>query len=145
MSAYTLIKNFIDRVPLVVRYGGVLSAGLVLLKTIEAQLFSFRYSHDVYSGLLALFFLSLGVFIAYLLFGKKLASDDDNVKPKEPLTATERRVLQGLMEGKSNLQLAEQNHVSVNTVKSHLKNLYRKLGVKNRAAAVAQAKKNTIL
>ena len=46
-----------------------------------------------------------------------------------------RSLLEDLVEGP--LQLAEQLGVSVNTVKFHLRNLYEKLDVKNRAQAVA--------
>jgi two-component system, response regulator PdtaR len=37
-------------------------------------------------------------------------------------------------------QLADSTFLSINTVKTHLKNIYRKLDVNNRAEAVAKAK-----
>jgi LuxR family transcriptional regulator, maltose regulon positive regulatory protein len=54
----------------------------------------------------------------------------------EPLSPQEQRVLRLLDAGRSNPEIAEQLVVSVNTVKAHLKNIYRKLGVRNRMQAV---------
>ncbi len=53
----------------------------------------------------------------------------------EPLSPQEQRVLHLLVAGRSNPEIAEYLVVSVNTVKAHLKNIYRKLGVSNRMQA----------
>lgn len=58
----------------------------------------------------------------------------------EPLSAQEQRVLQLLVTGETNQQIARELVVSVNTIKSHLKNLYRKLGVSNRLQASEAAR-----
>jgi len=60
-----------------------------------------------------------------------------NHDPLEGLTAREKELLAALANGWSNLQIAARTGISRNTVKYHLKNLYDKLGVSNRAAAVA--------
>ncbi len=57
--------------------------------------------------------------------------------PLEGLTARERELLAALANGWTNLQIAARTGISRNTVKYHLKNLYDKLGVSNRAMAVA--------
>ncbi len=57
--------------------------------------------------------------------------------PLEMLTSRERELLAALANGWSNLQIAARIGISRNTVKYHLKNLYDKLGVNNRAMAVA--------
>lgn len=59
-----------------------------------------------------------------------------NEDPIETLTARERELLGALADGWSNMQIATRIGISRNTVKYHLKNLYDKLGVKNRAMAV---------
>ena len=53
------------------------------------------------------------------------------------LTAREQEVLRELAQGKSNRDIAESLWVSDDTVKSHLRRIYRKLGVGTRAEAVA--------
>jgi two-component system nitrate/nitrite response regulator NarP len=57
--------------------------------------------------------------------------------PLDVLTARERELLAALANGWSNLQIAARIGISENTVKYHLKNLYDKLHVNNRAMAVA--------
>jgi LuxR family maltose regulon positive regulatory protein len=58
----------------------------------------------------------------------------------EPLTERELAVLQLLPSMQSNLEIAEEMFVSVNTVKVHLKTLYRKLDVPNRRSAVRRSR-----
>lgn len=56
--------------------------------------------------------------------------------PLAGLTARERELLSALGSGCTNAQLARRLGVSVNTVKFHLRNLFDKIGAKNRAQAV---------
>lgn len=60
-----------------------------------------------------------------------------NHDPLGGLTARERELLAALANGWTNLQIAARTGITRNTVKYHLKNLYDKLGVSNRAMAVA--------
>lgn len=57
--------------------------------------------------------------------------------PMLTLTGRERELLASLASGRTNAQLARAMGVSVNTIKFHLRNLYDKLSVRNRAQAVA--------
>jgi two-component system nitrate/nitrite response regulator NarP len=57
--------------------------------------------------------------------------------PLEMLTVRERELLAALADGWTNQQIAARIGISRNTVKYHLKNLYDKLDVNNRAMAVA--------
>ena len=54
------------------------------------------------------------------------------------LSASERRVLTLVARGASNREVAEELYVTVHTVRKHLENAYRKLGVTNRTAAALQ-------
>lgn len=63
----------------------------------------------------------------------------------EPLSSREREVLGLVATGTPNRDIAESLFVSVATVKSHLAHVYDKLGVKDRAAAVAAAYDKGIL
>src|SRR5258708_7310981 len=60
-----------------------------------------------------------------------------NDTPLSRLTVRERELLGVLADGWTNLQIATRTGISENTVKYHLKNLYAKLDVRNRAMAVA--------
>ncbi|MFZ5965371.1 LuxR C-terminal-related transcriptional regulator [Thalassococcus sp. BH17M4-6] len=60
-----------------------------------------------------------------------------NDTPLAQLTVRERELLAVLARGWTNQQIANRTGISENTVKYHLKNLYDKLGVRNRAMAVA--------
>jgi len=56
-----------------------------------------------------------------------------------PLTVKEREVLDLLAKGLSNREIANTMVLSTTTVKSHLSNIYEKLGAKNRQDAVGRA------
>lgn len=60
-------------------------------------------------------------------------------------TATETQILHLLGEGKSNSEIADELAVKLPTVKFHLKNIYEKMGVSSRTAALSAAKKRNIL
>jgi DNA-binding NarL/FixJ family response regulator len=55
------------------------------------------------------------------------------------LTERERSILEALAKGKSNDEIAKELWVTQQTVKFHLTNIYRKLGVKNRTEATRLA------
>ena len=61
------------------------------------------------------------------------------------LTRRESEVLEGISHGQSTRQIAETLFVGEETVRSHLKSLYQKLGVSDRSAAVAHAFRDGIL
>lgn len=54
------------------------------------------------------------------------------------LTTQERRVLSHVAAGRSNAEIASALFVAPSTVRKHLENIYRKLGVTSRVAAVAR-------
>jgi LuxR family maltose regulon positive regulatory protein len=63
----------------------------------------------------------------------------------EPLTERELDVLRLLAVGQSNPEIARTLYVEVNTVKTHVKTLYGKLGVHSRVEAVHRARELTLL
>jgi DNA-binding NarL/FixJ family response regulator len=62
-----------------------------------------------------------------------------------PLTKREIEVLRHLSTDRPISSIAATLHISINTMKTHLKNLYRKMGAENRIAAVEKAKANFLL
>lgn len=69
----------------------------------------------------------------------------EEFQPLEALSAREEATLKLLAKGLSNREIANTIHVSENTVKFHLKNVYSKLGVKNRLQAINAARKLRLL
>ncbi|WP_190079904.1 LuxR C-terminal-related transcriptional regulator [Streptomyces longisporoflavus] len=65
--------------------------------------------------------------------------------PAERLSARERDVLGRLAQMMTTEEIAEELYLSVNTVKTHLKSVYRKLAVTRRSAAVRRARELQIL
>lgn len=66
-------------------------------------------------------------------------------KVVEEVTAKEHEVLRLLATRLSRREIGQRLYVSLNTVKTHQRALYRKLGVENRTAAVARARKLGLL
>jgi len=70
------------------------------------------------------------------------AAQPDAPRPRpalaEPLTATQRRILE-LLPTSTPLQIANTLYISRNTVKTHLRSIYQKLGVGSRQEAVERA------
>jgi len=79
------------------------------------------------------------------LSGARLADDSFWPGVTRGLTRRESEVLEGLSHGQSTRQVAENLFVGEETVRSHLKSLYQKLGVGDRSAAVAHAFREGIL
>ncbi len=55
-----------------------------------------------------------------------------------PLTEKEFQALQDIYQGLTNKQMANKQFVTVNTIKTHLQNLYDKLSVGSRSEAMAK-------
>jgi len=63
----------------------------------------------------------------------------------ESLTKRELEILQGLAEGQTSKEIAERLYLSPNTVRTHLYNLYDKLGVHSRVQAINRARELGLL
>jgi len=68
-------------------------------------------------------------------------TDSFHKKVENPLSERESEILQLLCEGLNSKAIAEDKFISPETVKSHIKAIYRKLEVNNRAEAVSKAHK----
>ncbi|MCC2642655.1 MAG: putative Transcriptional regulator, LuxR family [Nitrospira sp.] len=82
----------------------------------------------------------------HLAYLRATSSTEEHLPPRDMpvLTGREEEIMRWVAEGKTNWEISIILHVSLNTVKFHLKNVYQKLGgVENRWAAVAQWQSNT--
>ena len=66
-------------------------------------------------------------------------------KPDSPLTARETEILQKLCDGDNHRVIAETLFISSDTVRAHIKNIYRKLHVHSRAEVVKKAIENRLI
>jgi DNA-binding CsgD family transcriptional regulator len=108
------------------------------------------------SFLLILFLLSLAIFYLFVNYASSysarlLAGDLNKTPPvyspqgglspefieKYSLTARETEIAIALLQGKSDKDIAALLHISIDTVKAHLKNTYRKTGAPGRYALMA--------
>jgi LuxR family maltose regulon positive regulatory protein len=84
--------------------------------------------------------------ILNLLSGHTPAARPSDAAPlEEPLSETELRVLRYLPTNLSGPEIAAELFVSPNTIRSHLRNVYAKLGVHSRADAVNRARELGLL
>ncbi|GAB4268212.1 MAG: response regulator transcription factor [Thermoleophilia bacterium] len=76
---------------------------------------------------------------------KSLATGESQESHTPGLTAREAEVLRLVARGASNPQIAAELHVTVNTVKAHLRRILEKLNVQNRTQAAAYAMRRGML
>jgi DNA-binding CsgD family transcriptional regulator len=67
------------------------------------------------------------------------------LQPGEPLTQREIEILRLLSRGRDTLAIADALTISANTVRTHLQNVFAKLGAHSKLEAVAVAKERGIL
>ncbi len=72
----------------------------------------------------------------YELDRKKNKTDMDILFRKYDVSKREKEIIELLLKGSSNREIADTLFISPNTVKTHIKNIYRKLGVKNRVQLI---------
>ena len=143
--------------------GGVLIA---LLKIVEYRFLVLEHSLEIYGGIVALLFSSLGIWL-----GLKLTRTRETVVVREVpvhvevqvpvevpvlvtgpfqrnetrldqlgITPRELEILEAMAAGFSNKEIAERLFVSENTVKTHTGRLFDKLSARRRTQAVQRAK-----
>lgn len=76
---------------------------------------------------------------------RRRARDSEAPVIVDPLSCRERDVLQHVSELLDTADIAAEMHISVNTVKSHLKSIFQKLGTSDRRAAVRRARQLNLL
>jgi LuxR family transcriptional regulator, maltose regulon positive regulatory protein len=84
--------------------------------------------------------------IVDLLRGDRASSvDRDPRLPQEELSPAELRVLRYLPTNLTRAEIARELYVSVNTVNTHVRNIYSKLGARDRSSAVERARELRLL
>jgi LuxR family maltose regulon positive regulatory protein len=112
--------------------------GIFLLYPAPDLLKRHRRRHTTHASLIA--------DILSLLAGRQLAPQPGTVQPLlEALSDSEIRVLRYLPTNLQGPEIASELFVSMNTIRTHLRNVYAKLGVHNRADAVKRARELGLL
>ena len=80
---------------------------------------------------------SLGLYATTLLhsFDHELVAHQGSIALVEPLSQQELRVLRFLIAGRSNADIAQELFLSINTIKTHVRSIYRKLNIGSRQEA----------
>ena len=135
-------------------YGLLCGVFIAVLRLIEYRWLVVEHSVEIYGGLVAAVFASLGIWL-----GLKLTRHTETVVVREvevpaPLnfvrdqnklealgiTPRELEILELIAAGLSNKEIAERVHVSENTVKTHSSRVFDKLGARRRTQAVQLGK-----
>lgn len=138
-------------------YGLLLAVLAFSLKWLQWKFLISDYSIEIYIGLIAVLFTVFGAWVATQLAkpkGKTMVIEktvyleppeedkiDENALENIGLTNREYDVLKLLSQGHPNAEIAATLFLSVSTVKTHISNLFVKMDVRNRAQAVAKAKR----
>jgi DNA-binding CsgD family transcriptional regulator len=122
---------------------------IFLLKFIEYRFLVRDLSLEFYLGLVAVLFTVMGIWAGVRITGKKtiiitrpavdFRLDEEKLKLLG-ITKREYEVLELMATGLSNQEMADKLFVSLNTIKTHLSNLFIKLDVKRRTQAIQKAK-----
>lgn len=148
--------SFLSRHKLIFLYAIGLGLALFLMKWLEFRLTVISHAMEIYIGAIALIFTALGIWLALKLAKPKVERVEVikeirvpaqdfvfNEKEAERLGLSKREieVLEFMAQGMSNQEIADKMFVSLNTIKTHISNLFSKLEVKRRTAAVEEGRK----
>jgi len=115
---------------------GIAAALAVILFQVSNIFLVYKYfKFDYYITAVAVLFLIAGFFISKYKQPDK-NNNDANRDLLSNLTSRELAILRLIAEGKSNKEIAAINYVEVSTIKTHINNIYAKLGLQNRREAV---------
>ena len=165
-SLYFFRNSYFYRVKKqMILYGIVLGLLIAVLKIIEYRFMIIDHAIEVYGGMMALLFTTLGIWLGLKLMKPKkeivvveqIVHVPAEVNFSEPFTLNtnelerlgiskrEHEVLGLIAEGMSNNEIADKLFVSLNTIKTHSSKLFEKLEVKRRTQAVQKAKEFRII
>ena len=67
-----------------------------------------------------------------------------NEKPDSNLTSREQDIVEGLVDGLSYKLIADRFDISIDTVRAHIRNIYKKLHVNSKAEVIAKSLRGEI-
>lgn len=128
----------------IMAYGSAVAVGAFVLAWLEYRHATRYFSTDFYIIAIAIVFTLTGAYAGHRLTRTKRPADvfarNEAALAELGLSTREVQVLELLAEGHTNQKMAARLHVSQNTIKTHLKNVYAKLSVSRRTQAVKKAR-----
>lgn len=117
----------------------VAAFGLMYSRIMEGLMVLFEdnlIEHYTLLVVIITFFLSVVIILYFLLYfqSNKMSENDavKNIAVKYKLGTQEEKVLNLLIQGMSNQEIADELFVSVNTIRNHIANIYKKTGMKKK-------------
>ncbi len=143
----------------IVLYG--IGAGLLIagMRAVEYRWLVVEHSLEIYGGIVAAVFASLGIWLGLKLTRERVVVREVPVPVPAPaeftrdqtrvqslgITARELEVLELIAAGHATREIAEQLHISENTVKTHASRVFDKLGASRRTQAVQKAREQRLI
>ena len=75
----------------------------------------------------------------------RMVIENFRVNPDSPLSKRESQILSLISEGKTYTEIANELHISKETSKTHIRNIYQKLQVKSKSEALKKASSNRLI
>jgi two-component system, NarL family, response regulator LiaR len=150
------MTSLFSRYKLVLIYGVSCALLLFVMKWLEVRFLILSHSMELFIGALALLFMILGIWLARKVYEPKVQTVivektvevpnlsfvfNEQEATRLGISKRELEVLELMSLGLSNQEIADRMFVSLNTVKTHASNLFAKLDVKRRTAAIETARK----
>ncbi len=152
---------FSSKAKSILLYSSLFALLFFLLKWLEYRLIIVNHALEIFIGAIALIFLALGIWLALKLSKPKIEkvfierevpvhislefSLNEAERNQLGISKRELEVLHLMSEGLSNHEIATRLFVSLNTIKTHVSNLFEKLEVKRRTQAVEKAKRLSLI
>ncbi|TRX48706.1 hypothetical protein FNH22_28505 [Fulvivirga sp. M361] len=126
----------------------VLLTGLIALIVVSVLIFNVFYFSTYYgfvqvnyiNSLLLMPFLALVLSFGIIL-GRSQPPEKWTDQENDPLTVRETEIVELIIQGKRNQEIANQLFVELSTVKSHINNIYKKTEVKDRKELIKITKR----
>ncbi len=129
-------------------YGFALAAAAFALEWLDYKRLTRDFALEIYIVLIAAGFAALGIWVGAQLAARRAAAPfarNGQAVDALGVTGRELSVLELMAAGQSNKEIARALGVSPNTVKTHVSNLFGKLGVSRRTQAVSAARRLDLL
>ncbi len=121
----TRLQNKYPQTKMASQYESELQSDLSLLNRENSHSSNFDSGYLIFPALV-LVFAAVGYY-----FQNKRKSSGENIA-LDTLTSQERKIMDAILDGKSNKEIAAHFYISVSTVKSHINSIYKKLGLSSR-------------